>query len=238
MKCLIIAAGRGRRLSGLAESKPLLEIGGRSLISRVIGAGHQAGIREFVVVTGYAAELVERHLARISGEEDVSITFVRNDEWEKENGLSVLKAREAVGDRFLLTMSDHLFDPEIIGDLKAQPITDGETILAVDRRTADNPGVDLDDVTRVLIDDGRIAAIGKGILNFNAFDTGLFLGTPGLFRALGESQAKGDFTISGGMKVLATEGKARIMDIDGRYWIDVDDEKAVEKAARWIERRG
>lgn len=238
MKCLIIAAGRGRRLAVRAESKPLLEIGGRSLISRVIGSGRQAGIREFVVVTGYAADLVERHLALVSREENVSVEFVRNDEWDKENGLSVFKAREAAGDRFILSMSDHLFDPAILADLAARPIADGETILAVDFRIMDNPCVDLDDVTKVRVDGDKIISIGKGISDYNAFDTGLFLGTAGLFRALGVSQAKGDFTLSGGMKILAAEGKARVMDVGGRYWIDVDDENAVEKAARWLEPRG
>lgn len=234
MKCLVIAAGRGRRLAVRAESKPLLRIGGRSLISRVIGAGRQAGIREFVVVTGYRADLVERHLARVARDEDVAIDFVRNDEWEKENGLSVFKAGRAAGERFILSMSDHLFDPAILRDLAAQPVSDGETILAVDRRIADNPCVDLEDVTRVRLDGDRILAIGKGLQEYNAFDTGLFLGTPGLFLALADSQAKGDFTLSGGIKVLAAEGKARTMDIGGRYWIDVDDEKAMEKAARWL----
>ncbi len=230
MKCLIIAAGRGSRLSGQAESKPLLEIAGRALIDRVVGAGIEAGIRDYVVVTGYAGDLVERHLEGLARAEGVSIVAVRNDEWEKENGLSVFKARGLVGDRFILSMSDHLFDPGILRDLAAQPVADDETILAVDFDVRGNTYIDLDDVTRVRVEAGRIAAIGKGLEDHNAYDTGLFLGTPALFRALEESQAKGDFSLSGGLKVLAAAGKARVMDIDGRYWIDVDDAKAVAKA--------
>ncbi len=191
MKCLIIAAGRGRRLAGRAESKPLLEIAGRALIDRVVGAGIQAGIRDFVVVTGYAGDQVERHLDGLARAEGVSIAVVRNDEWEKENGLSVFKARDLLGDRFILSMSDHLFDPGILRDLAGQPVGDDETILAVDFDIRGNAYVDLDDVTRVRVEAGRIAAIGKGLEDHNAFDTGLFLGTPALFRALGESQKEG-----------------------------------------------
>lgn len=238
MKCLIIAAGRGRRLAGRAESKPLLEIAGRALIDRVVGAGVLAGIRDFVVVTGYAGDLVERHLEGLARAEGVSIAPVRNDEWEKENGLSVFKARDLVGDRFILSMSDHLFDPGILRDLSRQPVGDDETILAVDFNIHGNPCVDLDDVTRVRVEAGRIAAIGKGLEDYNAFDTGLFLGTPALVRALEESQEKGDFTLSGGLKVLAAAGKARVMDIGGRYWIDVDDAKAVAKAEALFGARG
>jgi choline kinase len=238
VKCLIIAAGRGRRLAGRAESKPLLEIAGRALIDRVVGAGLLVGIRDFVVVTGYAGDLVERHLDGLARAEGVSITAVRNDEWEKENGLSVFKARDLLGDRFILSMSDHLFDPEILRDLIRQPVGDDETILAVDFDVRGNPHIDLDDVTMVLVEAGRIAAVGKGLVDHNAYDTGLFLGTPALFRALGESQKRGDFTLSGGLRVLAAAGKARVMDIGGRYWIDVDDEKAMAKAEALLGARG
>ena len=238
MKCLIIAAGRGRRLAGRAESKPLLEIAGRALIDRVVEAGVRAGIRDFVVVTGYAGDMVERHLDGLARAEGVSIAAVRNDEWEKENGLSVFKAKDLAGDRFILSMSDHLFDPGILRDLACQPVGDDETILAVDFDLRGNAYVDLEDVTRVRVEAGRIAAIGKGLVDHNAFDTGLFLGTPALFRALGESQERGDFTLSGGLKVLAAAGKARVMDIGGRYWIDVDDEKTVAKAEALLVARG
>ena len=238
MQCLIIAAGRGSRLAGRAESKPLLEIAGRALIDRVIGAGVRAGIRDHVVVTGYAGDLVERHLEDLARSEGLVIRTVRNDEWEKENGLSVFKARDLIGDRFILSMSDHLFDPGILRDLAAQPVGDDETILAVDFDVRGNVDVDLDDVTRVRVEAGRIAAIGKGLEDYNAYDTGLFLGTPALFRALGESQEKGDFTLSGGLRVLAASGKARVMDVGGRFWIDVDDEKAVAKAEARLGARG
>ena len=238
MQCLIIAAGRGSRLAGRVESKPLLEIAGRALIDRVIGAGVQAGIRDYVVVTGYAGDLVERHLEDLARSEGLVIRTVRNDEWEKENGLSVFKARDLLGDRFVLSMSDHLFDPGILRDLAGQPVGDDETILAVDFNVRGNAYVDLDDVTRVRVEAGRIAAIGKGLEDYNAYDTGLFLGTPALFRALGESQERGDFTLSGGLRVLAAAGKARVMDVGGRFWIDVDDEKAVAKAEALLGARG
>lgn len=238
MQCLIIAAGRGRRLAGRAESKPLLEIAGRALIDRVVGAGVRAGIRDYVVVTGYAGELVERHLGALARSMGVLIETVRNDEWEKENGLSVFKARDLLGDRFVLSMSDHLFDPGILRDLAGQPVGDDETILAVDFDVRGNAYVDLDDVTKVRVAEGRISAIGKDIVDYNAYDTGLFLGTPALFRALGESQERGDFTLSGGLRVLAAAGKARVMDVGGRYWIDVDDEKAVAKAEALLGARG
>jgi 1L-myo-inositol 1-phosphate cytidylyltransferase len=232
--CVIIAAGRGSRLASRAPSKPLLEVDGRSLIDRAIDAARAAGARRFVVVTGYAGDAVEAHLRARAAAEGLAITTVRNEEWEKENGLSVLKAKGLAGDRFLLIMSDHIFDPALLDGLRRRPNGPDEVILAVDRRITAHPFVDLDDVTRVRDVDGRIAAIGKGLPSYNAFDTGAFLGTPALFEALETSQRAGDYSLSGGIKVLAARGKVRTWDVGELFWLDVDDEQAVAKAEQAI----
>ena len=228
--CVIIAAGRGSRLAGRAPSKPMLEVAGRRLIDRAIDAARRAGVRRFVVVTGYEAGAVEAHLAARAATEGLAVETVRNDEWEKENGLSVLKARGRTGERFFLLMADHVVDPRLLAGLAAGGVDAGGIVLAVDRRVEGHPHVDLDDVTRVRVEDGRIAEIGKRIDAFNAFDTGVFLCTPGLFEALEESQARGDFTLSGGVRALAARGRARTWDAGALFWIDVDDEAALAKA--------
>jgi 1L-myo-inositol 1-phosphate cytidylyltransferase len=233
-KCVIIAAGRGSRLAGQAASKPLLEVAGKSLIDRTIDAARSAGVREFVVVTGYAGDTLERHLAAKADADGLSIATVRNDEWEKENGLSVLKARGLAGDLFFLMMADHIVDPRLLEGLGGQTTGEDEVILAVDSRIEIHPYVDLEDVTRVLDDHGRIAAIGKNIPAYNAFDTGVFLCTSGLFAALEASQRTGDFSLSGGIRALADKGKARTWEIGDLFWIDVDDEQARGKAEEAI----
>lgn len=230
MKAVILAAGRGSRLDSLPVSKPLCPINGRALIEWVILAAHKAGIQEFVVVTGHAREQLERHLHDFSRGQSFSISFVPNDEWEKENGLSVCAARDSVGERFVLLMSDHIFDAEILARLIAQPLDETDLVLAVDDQIGNNPTVDLDDVTRVLAENGRISKIGKRIPSYNAFDTGIFLCTSALFDALRVSQQRGDFSLTGGVRVLAERRKARVMSILGGFWIDVDDEHALQKA--------
>jgi len=58
MKCLIIAAGRGSRLSSRGDSKPLVPLLGLSLIERVILTAKNASLTDFYVVTGYNGEEV------------------------------------------------------------------------------------------------------------------------------------------------------------------------------------
>ena len=234
MECLIIAAGRGSRFGADVGSKPLLTVRGRPLIEWVISAAMDAGIRTFRVVTGYAADKVESYLEGLAREKQVEISFIRNDEWEKENGLSVLKAKHKAPEKFVLLMSDHILDAVILSRLVTKPIAADETILAVDFNIKGNPLVDLEDVTKVLVESGNIREIGKRLASYNAFDTGIFLCTPAIFSALEQSQRGGDFTLSGGIKVLAARNKAKVMDIAGGFWIDVDDEKARTKAGNLL----
>ncbi|GAG76284.1 unnamed protein product, partial [marine sediment metagenome] len=61
-------------------------------------------------------------------------------------------------------------------------------------------------------------------------NTGVFLCSTALFEALEKGSARGETSLSAGIKILAKKKKARIFDIKGNYWIDVDDEKAFRKA--------
>lgn len=69
---LIVAAGMSSRMG---QFKPMMPLGSISVAQRVIATLHQAGIRKIVMVTGYQAETLERHLSG-SG-----IIFLRNEHY-------------------------------------------------------------------------------------------------------------------------------------------------------------
>lgn len=239
MKCLIIAAGKGSRLQQRGNCKPLIPLLGIPLIERVIRAALEAGVDEFYVVIGYQGEQVRDFLARLAERLAIRITPLVNDHWDKENGVSVLKARNVLHEPFLLLMADHLFDPNLARPLTMLTLGDGEIALVVDGNTR-NPLIDMEDVTRVKVEDGQvehgpmenknIRDIGKGLADFTGFDTGIFLCSPAIFKALEQSQAKdGDTSLSGAVRVLAAEGRAKAIPADG-FWIDVDNPEAFKKA--------
>jgi len=230
MKCLIIAAGEGSRLSNRGDSKPLVPLLGVPLIERVILNANKVGLRNFYIVTGYNGEKVRKHLDQFSQSRDITINHLINEEWERQNGLSVLKAKGQIKENFILLMADHIFNENILARLMKTENDDSEVRLAVDYNI-DNTMVDVEDVTKVLVDgNDRIVDIGKDIKEYNAYDTGIFHCSPVIFEALKESVANGDTSLSGGMKRLAKNKKARTFDIKENYWIDVDDEKAFKKA--------
>lgn len=234
MKCLIAAAGQGTRLREKGELKPLIPIKGVPLIERVITNARAGGVDGFFAITGYRSDELQARLGEIAARDGVAITRIFNRNWDRANGVSVLAAKQFIDEPFLLTMCDHLVDPDIFRALIAAGTEPGTVTLAVDFNI-ENPLNDPEDVTRVKCEGNQLKHIGKVIRDFNCFDTGVFLCTPVMFDALIESQARGDDSISGAMNVLAEWGKARVFDIGSRVWVDVDDPVAFAKAEKLLE---
>ncbi len=221
-------------------NKPLIPLLGNPLIERVIRAASEAGVDEFFVVVGHQGEQLSHFLEHLAQSLVIPITPLVNNDWDKDNGLSVLKAQEVLYEPFLLLMADHLFDPQLVKELMALELGDREVALVVDGTTR-NPLIDMADVTRVKMeDDGlmkKIVGIGKELADFNGFDTGIFLCTPAIFEALQKSQEKnGDTSLSGAVRILAEQGRAKAMVIDG-FWIDVDDPAAFKRAEQALLKR-
>ena len=61
---VILAAGMAKRLRPLTDEKPkcLLEVGGKTLLQRTVDAMISAGVKEFVVVTGYRENMIREFL--------------------------------------------------------------------------------------------------------------------------------------------------------------------------------
>ncbi len=219
-KAVIIAAGNGSRLQGYQDGcpKPLLTVGGVHLLQRVILSAKKIGITEFVIVIGYQAARIRRTINR--KKLGVKITWVRNLDWRQPNGVSVLKARRHVYGKFLLFMSDHIFDYKILNKIKNVDLGNDGGLLCIDHNLTRIPN--LDDATKVRTENSRLINLDKSLADFNAIDTGIFVCTPDLFDALGQSQDTGDFSLSGGIRVLAQDGRMRTFDIGDSFWQDVD----------------
>ena len=70
---VIVAAGLSSRMG---QFKPMLNIGSISIAQRVIATLQQAGAEKIVVVTGYNAPTLERHLANLG------VIFLRNNDFD------------------------------------------------------------------------------------------------------------------------------------------------------------
>jgi choline kinase len=188
-----------------------------------------AGIDHFVIVVGYRSDLIRRRIDS-SCLGDVSITWVDNPEYHKHNGISALKAKDAIRGNFLLLMADHVFESATAKSLMKQPIAPGEVILAVDPKI--NCIFDLDDATKVRREGDFIVDIGKEIANYDALDTGMFLCSPVLFDRLESATKDGNCSLSDGMRRLAQQRSLRASEIGEARWHDVDTPAALAHAQR------
>ncbi len=155
---VILAAGMAKRLRPLTDTKPkcLLKVGERTLLERTVCAMQQAGITEFVVVTGYRGEMIRNFLENLNNPEYPAphFHFLHNADYEHNNNIySLWMAGEFVrGKEFLLMDSDILCDPAAIARIAHEP----ESALALNRHDCGEEEI------KVIVDgDGHITEISK-----------------------------------------------------------------------------
>ncbi len=228
----MLAAGEGSRLREVAPSKPLCKIAGRALLDHALDGLKAAGIARIALVLGYRADEIEAHLG--SRSYGLHIETIRLHDYRLPNGVSVLSAAQTLANEdALLVMADHLVDPALYARVAEAGAGEGLT-LAIDRRLG-HDWVDPEDVTRVATHDGRISAIGKGLTTYDAYDTGVFAVSTALTDAL---SGLVDPSLSDGVRLLAAQGRAAVIDCSDLDWIDVDDAQALAKAEGWRNRVG
>lgn len=104
----ILAGGFGTRLGELTRDvpKPMIAVAGRPYLEFVIDSFSSSGLREFVLLTGYKSDVIERHFGDGS-RFGVTIHYQREDE-PLGTGGAIREARALLGDRFILTFGDVL----------------------------------------------------------------------------------------------------------------------------------
>src|SRR5262245_64541548 len=105
---VIMAGGRGSRLSPLTEGtpKPLLRIGGKPVLEIMIERLKAAGFREIVIAVHYLNHMIEEHFGD-GGRYGVSIDYRREDEPRGTAGV-LIELRGVFTRPFLLVNADIL----------------------------------------------------------------------------------------------------------------------------------
>ena len=224
---ILLAAGKGSRLRDVAASKPLCRVAGRPLVQHAICGLRTAGINKVVIVIDYGADQIEDYL---NGQTwPVDIQLVRGNA-DKPNGVSLLAAAASVHDGdVVLAMCDHLVDPGLYRRLAETGAGQGLT-LGIDRRLG-HDWIDELDVTAVRTSGDHIDEIGKQIVPHDCYDTGVFaIGMP----FIDCLERLNDPSLTEGVRLLASQKSARIVDCSDLDWIDVDDAAALSKAEAWF----
>ena len=115
MTGLVLAAGMGKRLAPITDERPkgLIELGGRSLLARLLDGLQAAGVHETMLVVGYRQEMVRAALG--PSHRGMPLRYVLNPDFEKGPRLSLWAGcAEFLGDDVLLADGDVLFTPPLL----------------------------------------------------------------------------------------------------------------------------
>ena len=117
-RAFVLAAGKGERMRPLTDHcpKPLLEVGGMTMLDRALDALAGVGVEEVVVNTWYLGEMIEKHL---QGRTHPKITISRENEL-LDTGGGVKKMIEFFGNEpFYVLNADVLWTDGQTPTLKA-----------------------------------------------------------------------------------------------------------------------
>ncbi len=234
MKALILAGGRGTRISEESQSrpKPMVEIGGRPILWHIMKIYGAAGITEFIVLLGYRGYMIKEYFANyFMHMSDVTIDLSNGqlevhqsttEPWKVtllDTGLDtmtggrLLRARDHVGDNdFCFTYGDGVSDVDVNTVIAAH--RDGGRALTV---TAVQP---LARYGTLAIDDdaGSVSFSEKPEGAVGWVNGGFFVATPRVFDYI-----EGDSTVfeRAPLEQLAATGELSAHRHDG-FWHGMD----------------
>lgn len=226
MKAVILAAGRGSRISAISGGLPksLLPLGDTTLLGHSLRLMARSGISEAVVVTGYERRAVAEHARR---NWPGTLRVVYNPHFASTNVLySLWLALPCIGrEDFLFLHGDTVFSAEVLTrTLRENP--GAEMLLPVDRHPCG------DEEMKVRIADGNVRLITKLMPPEEA--DGEFLGLARVSGSLTEKIREkaenifeeGDFTafFELALQRLIDEDSLRVpvCDVTGLAWREVD----------------
>ncbi|NKB38642.1 MAG: NTP transferase domain-containing protein [Gammaproteobacteria bacterium] len=132
MKAIILAAGIGKRLGGVADDKPkcLLEIDGISLLHRHLQILENLGVHELLIVSGYQQADILTEIKNYSGSLQIKTVF--NPDFTSGSVVSLRRAHSTLeaGQDIILMDADVLYHPDI---LKRLVTTEHENCFLLDR---------------------------------------------------------------------------------------------------------
>lgn len=179
----------------------------------------ELGVREFIIITNPKYEDKFREFAEKNG---FKAQIVINEHPEKGNGYSLYLAKDHVDGRFVLVMSDHIYEKAF---LERAVKGDGLIVDKTPKYTS------IKEATKVKIKNNHVEDIGKQLKDFDAIDTGFFVLTPEIFEVADEillEKRKAE------LSEIVKRAKLKVTFVNGFFWMDVDTLEDIKKARKLI----
>lgn len=218
-KVVIAAAGQGTRMKQLSrnKSKHLICVRQKPFLAYLFDNLIAAGYKEFILVVGFHADLMEKFLKDFGYKATIVNQFEILGPKEKEYGtLCPIKCvKDLIGnENFLAIYGDNLYSVE---DLKAMNIDDNFNYIAgLEHQNPEKYGV-------LFVKDGFLEKIIEKPKEYvgNLINTGLYKFTPEVFKKIPQVRLspRGEYELTDAATLLAQEKKVKVKKLQDR-WLD------------------
>lgn len=198
MQAMILAAGRGERLRPLTDQtpKPMLEVGGQTLIGRHLERLAAAGVIEVVINTAWLGKQIEEYIDDGS-RWGLRAVYSREPEGALETGGGILKAMPLLGHEPFWLVNGDIWTDFSFSRLPCEPHSDAHLVL-VDNPPHNHHG-------DFSLEDGLVHNYGEQMLTF--------AGIAALRPKLWSGYRPGNFPLAPILRHAAELGR-----VSGDYW--------------------
>jgi len=156
-KAIIVAAGPGTRLRPYTNDRPkcIIEINGKTILSRIVEALRKNNVKNIVIVTGYKRNEIEKRYPEF--------VHYHNPDYSNSNILkSLFCAQEEMDEGFIFSYSDIIYGPKIVERLLN---SDGDISIIVDvdweKRYEGRTQHPTDEAELVVVEGNKVVKISK-----------------------------------------------------------------------------
>jgi len=244
VKAVILAAGKGTRMRELTNElpKPMLRLQGKPILEHIIAGIVAAGIRDIFIVTGWRADVVEKHFS--DGKKFSARIVFGQQAVQNGTGKAPEVAKEFIDTSpFLLTYGDILVPPEtypqmirrfdegdfagIITVTRGEDVTKGGLNFFDEqfclKRLVEKPSPEQLEQLR------RGGWLKPGTPAW--YNAGMYIFRPSLFDSIGrlKKSPRGEYELTDAISAMAAAGqKLAGLEIQGR-WVDVRDPETLAR---------
>lgn len=233
MKMGIIAAGVGERLArgGISIPKPLVPVGGKPLVARIIHASAQIGVASVACIVNDLNPATAWYLQSTSWPVPVHVLV----ETTPSSMESLFSLRPLLEDGpFLLSTVDVVFGPDTLASFQRSvlQLTDAVGVLALTRFIDDEKPL-----YTALDACGRITAMGEAASGSEFITAGFYAFRPEIFSLMDEARNR-KLTAFRQFLGLLVENGYPVYGIPVSKTVDVDYPEDIEKAEAFLEEVG
>ena len=232
MKAIILAAGMGKRLLPLTKKKhkSLLILRNKPIIREQVDELKKCGVSNIAVVVGYKKEQIVNELKD-------SVKYYYNPDYKNTNSVvSLWLARDFMeGDDILVLNGDLLVDPSILEEIIGKK---SEFCIVLDIGKWNSDGYKVKVVEDQVVDMGMdlkkedVAGEYAGITKISKSKLPDVIETLDVYIA---ERKMNDWYEAALVSMIKQGHEMDFVNAGGRWWIEIDFERDLEKARRYLE---